>query len=164
MGSKTGWYILTLLFIAVGSSATIAAEDFNDWRYTCETPDSSCMIGQGLTYEESGLTYSIQILHPESAGMGVIRLNFPLGIYLPRDVGLAVGKETREVPMLVCLPAGCHAIITIDEELRRSLLAEKDIRLRFYVTSEEPREIKYSLAGFEGAYNRLTRAGTTFYQ
>jgi invasion protein IalB len=136
---------------AIGQDVT---QIMGDWQLHCEAGD--CRIRQGLANpDQSGVVYSSDVQFLADKDKVVLSLSFPLGLYLPPGVGLRVGDETRDVPMTVCLPTGCLAIVELDVVLLNALRSEENYIVRFYTASETPNEIKFSLDGFNDAYKDL---------
>jgi invasion protein IalB len=67
-----------------------------------------------------------------------------------------VGALRRDIPVSVCLPRGCQAILPLDEGLVAALGAGSVYRVRFYTAESTPNEIEFSLQGFDEAYQALS--------
>ena len=129
-------------------------ERIGDWQLLCL--DSGCRIRQGLSNpQRPDIKFGSEINILESTGQTMLTLSFPLGIYLPSGVGLKVGETTRNIPVVVCLPTGCQAIVIIGSELRAALAESDSYTVRYYATKERPVEIEFSLDGYANAYQQL---------
>ncbi len=130
-----------------------AAEDqkFDDWLLKC---DKRCAIQQGLQNpEKPAIQYGIQIV--KNQDQYVAAFNFPLGVYLPRGVGIEAGDQKGEFPFVVCLPGGCQGMLILNDELINAFKMKKDLKVRFYITGDKPNEIRFSLKGFTSALEAL---------
>ncbi len=155
-GALVGVIVSCLGFLASPASADEAAQlqRFDDWTYECG--DGGCSIRQGLSNPENPtIVYGIVVSKVQNNPSPIMRLNFPLGVYLPSGIGLAVGDMKLDIPMTVCLPKGCSAIAVVTDELSARLVSEDTIKVRFYIADRTPREISYPLSGFIPAYAEL---------
>ena len=156
-GTLVGAFVSLLGFLSTLASADEAAQlqRFGDWTYECG--NGGCSIRQGLSNPENPtVVYGIVVSKVQNNPSPIMRLNFPLGVYLPSGIGLAVGDMKLDIPMTVCLPEGCSAIAVVTDELRSRLASEDAIKVRFYLADSNPREISYPLFGFIPAYTELT--------
>jgi invasion protein IalB len=128
-------------------------ETFDDWKLTCE---KICVLAQGLENPNNpGVLYGIQISKIESSVHTILQLNFPLGIYLPAGIGIIAGDYKQELPMTVCLPSGCRAILNLNDKLLAAINKNEKLHVRFYVSDKKPAEISFSTKGFERGYKKL---------
>jgi invasion protein IalB len=157
--SKFSTGLLTALVIAflVGTAAAQTDSTARGaWQIKCR--DNGCVAKQVLANpNKPGILYSSEIAMVDDGQRIAMTLSFPLGIYLPRGIGVKVGDETRDIPMTVCLPAGCQALVVVDDALSAALSAEDSFAVRFYTTSEKPAEVVFSLNGFDAAIESLTK-------
>lgn len=130
------------------------SEIHGNWKLTCE---NRCVISQGLKASDSNVLYGITVSRLQEGDAMVAQINLPLGVYLPQGIGLKVGKVRHESPVTTCLPKGCVAIIKLDRETLDALKKESDLGLRFYLTEKRPKEITFSLRGFDDAYKALIK-------
>jgi invasion protein IalB len=143
--------------LAVGSAGVRAEESrrtIGDWQVACQ--NGECRAGQRLANpKEPGSYYGCEIKYVGKDKRLAMNLSFPLGIYLPRGIGVKVGAETRDVPMTVCLPGGCQALVMINESLFAAMKREKSFGVRFYTSANRPNEVTFSLDGFDAAQAAL---------
>ena len=143
-------------FLGLLLSAVVAQakeEAIGDWRLVC---DQACVLAQGLANpDKPGVVYALQVSKIESGKQTLLQLNFPLGVYLPPGLGFSVANIKRELPMTVCLPVGCRAILGLDSELLTALKSADKAFVRFYLSEKNPVEIAFSLKGFGEGYNKL---------
>lgn len=146
---------LIAVFFFVASVRVYAAstEVIGDWNLVC---DKNCTLAQGLENPgNASVVYSIQLSKVDGAKNPVIQINFPLGIYLPAGIGLSSGDFRLEVPMTVCLPIGCKAILELNSQLKAALEKNDKLQVRFRVSEKKPVEIDFSTKGFDAGLKKL---------
>ena len=89
----------------------------------------------------------------------LVQLNFPLGIYLQKPIGLAIGPYRTEVPMTVCLPGGCKAVFEMSDEMRAAILNQLVMHVGFFATDEKPNKITFLLNGLAAGLTELEKGG-----
>lgn len=150
-GFLIGGFLLAFSSIALAQDL---ARTYGNWKYSCK--QGECVIKQGLKDNaRPEIIYGSQFQLMREGNNTSMTLLFPLGIYLPPGVGLKVGNEARDVPMAVCLPRGCEALIVPDPALLDALRNEKSFKVRFYTFTNTPAEIEFSLDGFTEAYEAM---------
>lgn len=152
---------LLVIALLAGLSVAAGAEDskrtIGDWQLVCE--EAACRMRQGLSNpEQPGVVFGSEIHFEAGGSQPVLNLSFPLGIYLPRGIGLQAGDQRRDAPVSVCLPDGCKAIVLIDAELQNAFSREKAYSVRVYIGEEQPVELEFSLAGYRIAYKDMAAA------
>ena len=139
--------------LLVAGVAQAKEEVIGDWRLVC---DEGCVLAQGLANpDKPGVVYALQVTKVDGGKQALLQLNFPLGVYLPPGLGFSVANIKRELPMTVCLPVGCRAILGADKELLAALQSADKAMVRFYLSEKNPMEIAFSLKGFSEAYKKL---------
>jgi invasion protein IalB len=158
---RTNYRAIRLMFCVVGltvGSAAVRAEELRrtvgDWQVVCQ--NGECRAGQRLANpKQPDINYGCELERVGKDNRLAMNLSFPLGIYLPRGIGVKAGAETRDVPMTVCLPGGCQALVMIDEPLLAAMKREKSFEVRFYTSANRPNEVTFSLDGFDAAQAAL---------
>lgn len=134
----------------------VSLSQYGDWTYGCS--GNECSMHQQLgNPEQPDIRYGISISRVKSNPNPVMRLTFPLGIYLPSGIGVEASDLKLDAPISVCLPAGCNAIFVIDEKFRTALIGTARINVRFYVADSNTREISFSQNGFLQSFNELIK-------
>lgn len=132
-----------------------------DWQIVCKPPppgasNEVCAVVQSVTAEDRnnvGLTVYFQQF---SDGTKVLRVFAPLGILLPRGLGLKIdGTDVGNAPFLRCQSFACYAQVTVEEKLIAKLKTGKTAIFIIFQTEEAGIGIPISLAGFADALTKL---------
>lgn len=132
-----------------------------DWQVVCRPPPPGargeiCGVVQRVTAEDHnniGLGVYFQRF---SDGKKVLRVFAPLGVLLPRGLGLSIdNKSIGPVPFVRCSMYGCYAQIPLEDKLIDQLKAGKQAVFVIYQTEEAGIGIPVSLAGFGQAIAAL---------
>lgn len=128
-----------------------------DWQVVCKAPppgskNEICALVQSVTAEDRnnvGLTVYFQKF---SDGTRVLRVFAPLGILLPRGIGLKIdNKDIGNAPFLRCHSFACYAQVVADEALIGQLKTGKQAVFVIFQTEEQGIGIPISLGGFAEA-------------
>lgn len=131
---------------------------FGDWKMLCN-PD--CVLTQNLTDpSKPGVRFGVQMAKIAESKSVVVQLNLPLGVYLQRPIGVSIGQYRTEVPMTVCLPAGCRAVFEMSEDMRAAVLSQPNMHVGFYSTNEKPNKITFLLNGLAAGLTELEKGST----
>jgi len=145
--------------IAVGA-ATAAAQDatvkaqHGDWQVVCKAPPPGaksevCALVQAVMAEDRnnvGLTVYFQKF---ADGSRRLRVFAPLGVLLPRGVGLKIDdKDIGNAPFLRCNTFTCYSQVVADDKLVEQLKTGKNAIFVIFQTEEAGIGIPISLAGF----------------
>ena len=143
-------FLAAAILLAGNTAAQQMQRSTGDWDVVCS--DGKCRAGQLLANpKQPGIAYGSTFELVGKEKQLALQLTFPLGIYLPRGIGLRAGAEKRDVPVTVCLPSGCRALLMLDDKLTAALLKEQSYSVRFYTTEAAPGEVTFSLKGFPEA-------------
>lgn len=132
-----------------------------DWQVICKPPPAGakneiCALVQAVTAEDRdnvGLTVYFQQF---SNGAKVLRIFAPLGILLPRGIGLKIdNQDIGNAPFLRCHSFACYAQVTVDEKLIERLSSGQTAVFIIFQTEEAGIGIPVSLAGFDAALKEL---------
>ncbi len=157
---------LVCLFALVSPSTADAQEEslkstHGDWLVKCGKPpgskESICWVEQKVTSEDRpnvGLT--VTYLKPTKGDEGTLQIQAPLGVILPRRLGLKVdGKDVGNVPYLRCFASGCLARAQVPAELLKTLRSGKTAVFIIFDTPEAGIGIPISLKGLSPAIDAL---------
>jgi invasion protein IalB len=148
---------------AVAQGAPVAPDggtvkaQHGDWQVVCKAPppgskNEVCALVQSVTAEDRnnvGLTVYFQKF---SDGTRVLRVFAPLGILLPKGIGLKIdNKDIGNAPFLRCHSFACYAQVVADETLIGQLKTGKQAVFIIFQTEEQGIGIPISLAGFGDA-------------
>ena len=132
-----------------------------DWELRCDTPPGAqseqCVVMQFVTAEDRdnvGLT--VIALKTADGQAQILRILAPLGVLLPRGLGLHVDNDDMGSAGFVrCLPNGCVAEVIMDEALIAKLSGGETATFVIFQTPEEGIGIPISLNGFGEGYEAL---------
>jgi len=132
-----------------------------DWELRCDTPpgaqNEQCVVMQFVTAEDRenvGLT--VIALKTADGQAQILRVLAPLGVLLPRGLGLRIDNEDMGSAGFVrCLPNGCVAEVIMDAPLIAKLSAGQTATFVIFQTPEEGIGIPISLKGFGDGYQAL---------
>ena len=136
-----------------------------DWELRCDTPPGAqseqCVVMQFVTAEDRdnvGLT--VIALKTADGQAQILRILAPLGVLLPRGLGLRVDNDDMGSAGFVrCLPNGCVAEVIMDETLIAKLSGGETATFVIFQTPEEGIGIPISLKGFGEGYEALHAVG-----
>lgn len=141
------------LLSAPASSADVAKH--GSWQRSCK--EGACILSQGLTNpDKPGIIYSTQFQRINDGKQLVMQLNLPLGIYLPPGLGLEIGSVRKDLPVAVCIPNGCKALLPVDGPLEQQLRSADSLKLRFHVNESTSNELVFPLTGIATGLDSLT--------
>ena len=132
-----------------------------DWELRCDTPPGAqseqCVVMQFVTAEDRenvGLT--VIALKTADRQAQILRILAPLGVLLPRGLGLRIDDEDMGSAGFVrCLPNGCVAEVIMDAALIAKLSGGTTATFVIFQTPEEGIGIPISLKGFGEGYEAL---------
>lgn len=159
---------VSIAVIGVGA-ATAAAQDatvkaqHGDWQVVCKAPPPGaksevCALVQAVMAEDRnnvGLTVYFQKF---ADGSRRLRVFAPLGVLLPRGVGLKIDdKDIGNAPFLRCNTFTCYSQVVADDKLVEQLKTGKTAIFVIFQTEEAGIGIPISLAGFAEGLTGLDR-------
>lgn len=132
-----------------------------DWELRCDTPpgaqNEQCVIMQFVTAEDRenvGLT--VIVLKTADKQARILRVLAPLGVLLPRGLGLRIDEtDLGSAGFVRCLPNGCVAEVIMDDNLIERMRTGQVATFIIFQTPEEGIGIPISLNGFGDGYQSL---------
>jgi invasion protein IalB len=132
-----------------------------DWQIRCETPPGAqgeqCALMQSVTAEDRpnvGLT--VLILKTADLKSRLMRVVAPLGVILPSGLGLKIDNaDVGRAGFVKCLPNGCVAEITMDDNLINRLRNGQTATFIIFQSPEEGIGFPMSLKGFGEGFDKL---------
>lgn len=146
-----------------------------DWQYRCDTPNATgaeqCILIQNVL-DQSDINLAVVVLRVEDTAATtearkkepgakavrrpVLRVIAPLGILLPRGLGLKIDdKEVGSTGFVRCLESGCVAEVDMDQSLITGFQKGKIALFAVFLTPEEGRGLPVTLPGFEQGFALL---------
>lgn len=169
-------FALVLLASAGGAAAQGTLKNkYGDWQHRCDKPSANgaeqCILIQNVL-DQSDLNLAVVVLKVEdtaattelrkkdpSAPMirrPVLRVIAPLGILLPRGLGLKIDeKEIGSTGFVRCLESGCVAEVDMDNTLIEGFRKGKVALFAVFLTPEEGRGMPVTLTGFDQGFALL---------
>ena len=166
--------IIMLSHGAVSAQGTMKAK-FGDWQHRCDKPSANgaeqCILIQNVL-DQSDLNLAVVVLKVEDTAATaelrkkdpgaavvrrpVLRVIAPLGILLPRGLGLKIDdKEIGSTGFVRCLESGCVAEVDMDNTLIEAFRKGKVALFAVFLTPEEGRGLPVTLGGFEQGFALL---------
>lgn len=170
---------LAALLLAVSASGASAQgtlkEKYGDWQHRCDKTSASaeeqCILIQNVL-DQSDLNLAVVILRVEDPAATaearrrdpaaqpvrrpVLRVIAPLGILLPRGLGLKIDeREIGSTGFVRCLESGCVAEVDMDATLIEAFRKGKTALFAVFLTPEEGRGLPVTLAGFDQGFAQL---------
>jgi invasion protein IalB len=156
--------VLFALVAAGGGTAAaqgVVRSVYGDWQIRCETPpgaqNEQCALMQSVTAEDRpnvGLT--VIVLKTADQKSRLMRVVAPLGILLPSGLGLKIdNNDVGRAGFVKCLPNGCIAEITMDDNLIKQLRNGHTSTFIIFQSPEEGIGFPMSLKGFGEGYDHL---------
>nr|WP_244669081.1 invasion associated locus B family protein [Rhodobium orientis] len=153
--------MVTGLALAPAAGQGQVRSQHGDWQIRCDTPPGAkaeqCALIQNVTAEDrENVGLSVIVLKTADQKAQLLRILAPLGLLLPHGLGLRIDdKEIGRVQFLRCLPNGCIAEVTLNEDLLKKLETGTIATFIIFETIEEGIGIPISLAGFKEGYDAL---------
>lgn len=170
-----GGLVAAGLFAATALAQGALKAKYGDWQHRCDKPAANgaeqCILIQNVL-DQSDLNLAVVVIKVEdgpataearkkdarapAVRRPVLRVIAPLGILLPRGLGLKIDdKEIGSTGFVRCLESGCVAEVDMDESLLNTFRKGKTALFAVFLTPEEGRGLPVTLAGFEQGFAQL---------
>lgn len=170
--------IATLAWFGVASVASAQGQlrgAYGDWQYRCDRVAQSgqeqCILIQNVL-DQQDLNLAVVILRVEDqiataearktnasappVRRPVLRVIAPLGVLLPRGLGLKVDdREVGSTDFVRCLESGCVAEVDMDRNLIDLFSKGKLALFAVFLTPQEGRGLPVTLGGFADGFSKL---------
>ncbi len=156
------WAAAALL--AVGGAAQAQGtvrKTFDDWQLRCETPAGAkgeqCALVQYVAAEDRPNLNLVVIVLKTADNRGyLLRVVAPLGVLLPKGLGLKIDQNTIGTASFVrCLTTGCVAEVVMDDGLIKLLRGGTQATFIIFQTPEEGVGVPVSMKGFDPGFDSL---------
>jgi invasion protein IalB len=172
------WPLALVFMLAFPASALAQGQlraSFGDWQHRCDRVAQSgaeqCILIQNVL-DQSDLNLAVVILRVEDTAATaearkkdanakgvrrpVLRVIAPLGVLLPRGLGLKVDdREIGSTDFVRCLESGCVAEVDMDQTLIDLLSKGKVALFAVFLTPQEGRGLPVTLNGFADGFSKL---------
>lgn len=182
MWTPTGFALPAVGFLAAAllAASPLKAQgthkgQYGNWQHRCDKSAASgaeqCILIQNvldqsdinlavvvLKVEDTAATAEARKLDPQAAPIRrpVLRVITPLGILLPRGLGLKIDdKEIGSTSFVRCLESGCVAEVDMDAGLIEGFSKGKIAYFAVFLTPEEGRGLPVTLPGFAQGFAQL---------
>ncbi len=148
---------------------------YGDWQHRCDRVAQSgaeqCILIQNVL-DQADLNLAVVILRVEDTAATaearkkdanakavrrpVLRVIAPLGVLLPRGLGLKVDeREVGSTDFVRCLESGCVAEVDMDQSLIDLFSKGKVALFAVFLTPQEGRGLPVTLNGFAEGFSKL---------
>lgn len=144
---------------------------YGDWEYQCASvasrPGEQCVLIQNVQ-DQSDLSLAVVVLRVEDAEARrrdpsvqparkpVLRVIAPLGVLLPRGLGLKIDEtEIGSTGFVRCIANGCVAEVEMDAGLIEQFSKGRQALFSVFLTPDEGRGLPLNLAGFDRGFAEL---------
>jgi len=161
------WFVLCLTMAVLAQPAHAQEETLEsshaDWLVKCGKPPGSknriCWVEQKVTSEDRpNIGMTVTYLKPTTGEEGTLQIQAPLGVMLPRQLGLTVdGNDVGKVPFIRCFAGGCLARATVPTDLLKTLTGGSTAVFIIFDTPDSGIGIPISLKGLSPAISALNK-------
>ncbi|MCZ8182321.1 MAG: invasion associated locus B family protein [Beijerinckiaceae bacterium] len=169
------WLLLVAGLVVPAAAQGTLKQKFGDWQHRCDRPNPAgpeqCILIQNVL-DQSDLNLAVVILRVEDSAATaearrrdpaapairrpVLRVIAPLGILLPRGLGLKIDeRDIGSTGFVRCLESGCVAEVDMDNALIDGFKKGKVALFAVFLTPEEGRGLPVTLSGFEQGFAQL---------
>lgn len=153
--------ILCLAYSGHANAQGAVKSVHGDWEVRCDTPPGAaseqCVVMQFVTAaDRDNVGLTVIVLKTADRQAKILRVLAPLGVLLPRGLGLDIDQDDMGTAGFVrCLPNGCVAEVIMDDPLVQKMKTGKTATFVIFQTPEEGIGIPISLNGFGEGYDSL---------
>ena len=170
--------IATFLFLGLPAASALAQDEsaeqspagaaavlrgtYGAWQLYCRTPpgarEEKCAIVQRVTdAERPNVGLNVQLFKSIGDNANMMRVVAPLGIFLPRGLGIKVdGEDVGNAKYVKCArTTGCIAEFELQDEVVTKFQSGENALLIIFPTVDEGIGIPVSLEGFSKAFATL---------
>lgn len=159
-------------FSAAASAQGALKGTFGDWQMRCDTvpgrPGEQCILMQSLIDDQNTVdgqkveinlvVVALKASDPKANNIRkpVLRVIAPLGVLLPRGLGLKIDQtEIGATGFVRCLANGCVAEVEMDDALLEKLRKGKEATFVIFLTPDEGRGLPLRMEGFDKGFAQL---------
>jgi invasion protein IalB len=173
--------LAALLATGAAHAQGIVRGNFSDWELRCEQQqgkDEQCILYQNVADDKDSNINVVVVVLRVAEGTGtdgkpasrrpVLRVIAPLGVLLPRGLGLRIESATEKdaqgkptvkdigsTGFVKCVPSGCVAEVEIDEKLDKELKNGQTATFIIFDKPNEGRGLPLTLVGYEKGMQSL---------
>lgn len=181
LSALAGFAAASLMLSGGAGAQGLVRGNFNDWELRCEQQagrEEQCILYQNVADERDANINVVVVVLRVSEGVGtdgkpaarrpILRVIAPLGVLLPRGLGLRIESATEKdaqgkptvkdigsTGFVKCVPSGCVAEVEIDDRLHNELKNGQTATFIIFDKPNEGRGLPLSLAGYEKGLQAL---------
>ena len=131
------------------------------WTVLCDTPMGApaeqCGAAQEVVSEERpDLGITVLVFKTADGGARVLRVIAPLGVFLPKGLGLNLdGEDFGRAVFVRCVAEGCQAEVVLDDGLIERMKAGDTATFIVFQSPERGTGFPLDLEGFDAAFAAL---------
>jgi invasion protein IalB len=158
-------FLLLIALVLAAPSPSFAQGEvkgrYGDWELRCDTPAGAqheqCVIMQFVTAEDrENVGISVVVMKTADQQAHILRVLAPLGVLLPKGLGLRIdGEDMGVAGFLKCVANGCFSEVLLDPVLVDKLRSGTEAMFVIFTTPEEGIGVPISLTGFGDGYDAL---------
>ena len=162
----------TLGLVAALAATPVAAQTLADfkgrvasrhgpWTVLCDTPigapKEQCGAAQEVVSEERpDLGVTVLVFKTADGSARVLRVLAPLGVFLPKGLGLNLdGEDLGRALFVRCVREGCQAEVILDDALIGRMRGGKSATFIIFQSPEQGTGFPLDLSGFGEAFDAL---------
>ncbi len=152
---------LGLLAVFTSAQAQDSSQG-NFWQTHCagkarSTEALTCEATQSVRMKKSGqLLFKVDIVYPAGKAAPLLKMQAPLGFYLPGKIKLAVDdKPVTEMDIGTCDQRGCFLSASAPPEMIDAMKAGAKLQIDFAPAADRRQSISLPLTGFSRAMDAI---------
>lgn len=133
-------------------------ETFQNWSLLCQTLETGndCFVSQTLVDDrvpDGKMLFQINGID-ENGARGHVML--PAGFLLREGVTIRIGETSLQFPLLSCMPEGCVADISFNQQQLALLQTSNQVDIAIVLQSGEYMHFPFKLQGFQSAFQKMS--------
>lgn len=137
---------------------------FGSWTLLCgkegedeKAPERCSLVLPLVEKDSQKLVFRVIVTYGPKGNL-VMRVDGPTGIALQRGIEFSPDtKKLYRIPYQTCLPMGCRALLIVEDELRKELVASKQGSITVYALNGKAVRTVTSLEGFSAGMEELNK-------
>ena len=169
LGIRAAGLAVGIAVLAAGGAAAQTLVDFKGrvasrhgpWTVLCDTPIGApreqCGAAQEVVSEERpDLGITVLVFKTADGSARVLRVLAPLGVFLPKGLGLNLdGEDLGRALFVRCLREGCQAEVVLDDTLIERMRGGTAATFIIFQSPDEGTGFPLDLTGFGEAFDAL---------
>lgn len=162
--SVAGFLAGAVTALAQDAGAPVAAPAQPKWSTQCvgegRLGPFVCSMQQSAVVSQTGQLVASVTIRVGASGGPEIRLQVPVGLYLPAGVTLQVDDTPGQpIALDTCDADGCFVVTAMDEAMLQSLRGGARLTVTVQNFARKTLSVPFELAGFTAAYQKIQPQG-----